>query len=199
MATEITLELPDGPRKLRAALADPAPALRAIGEIVVSEANLAFQAQQFGDFRWPPRYPDQPEPFANIAGIVRDLNAGSRVKQRRFDRRPAGIDTRTLARSPAAEVVSRDTVRIGSNVPYADMIQSGGTGTQEVTETAKEGLKKFLSTDLGRLFKPRLRFLFGKSTLETRVHARPFLGLTDQMQSDAIRTVEQFIAQEATN
>ena len=47
--------------------------LKQIGLILTSSAQEAFEEERLGDIEWPARYPNQTEPYANIAGIVSDL------------------------------------------------------------------------------------------------------------------------------
>src|SRR5574343_573527 len=71
---------------------NPLGILKAIGALVKSYAQQCFERQAFGRTQWPERYPNQSEPYINVAGAVQDLSQGPSIKQRRFQRRPAGID-----------------------------------------------------------------------------------------------------------
>mgnify|MGYP006908281628 CR=1 FL=1 len=66
---------------------NPRPVLRAIGAMVDSDSQSSFRNQKLGPVAWPPRA------VPNIAGIVGDLNVGRRPPSRRFQARPALIDT----------------------------------------------------------------------------------------------------------
>ena len=70
-------------------LDNPKAALEQIGVLMVAESQRAFKEQQFGAKKWDQRAP------VNVFGIIADFHIGGRAKppERRFDRRPALIDT----------------------------------------------------------------------------------------------------------
>ena len=78
------------------------PVLKTIGKEMEIESHRAFlnTEQKFGSFDWPPRYGGIPFPAKiNYAGALQDLTDGPRVKDRRFDDRPALRDSGLLGRS----------------------------------------------------------------------------------------------------
>ena len=112
----------------RARLENPEPALRAVGALMVAASQLAFRQQRLGDIKWPERYPNQQEPFINIAGMLADLGQGSAIKERRFQRRPALIDRGQLRDSITFAATSK-SVRVGSSKDYAAAISDSASGS----------------------------------------------------------------------
>ncbi len=185
-----------GDLKLR--MGDSEPAMKAIGAILVSSAQKAFREQRLGSIQWPGRYPNQEDPFVNVAGLVSDLAKGSAVAQRRTDRRPALMDTGNLAASfgQGGSVQSgKLSVVVGTTVDYAADHQWGLTSSQPVTPTVRDGLTRFIRTERGKRVKDKLGFLFAVDELETDIVERPFLGVTDEAEGDIVSTVELFIAE----
>jgi phage gpG-like protein len=191
-------------RSLGKTLDDPRRILTGIRSILKSQSQEAFKAQRFGDIIWPARYPKQKAPKLNVAGAVQDLATGPRIKARRFEDRPALLDTGILRRSIAAEIAG-DTVNVGTKVPYAKIHQSGGVSQQPITPTIKANLATVLKYgDAGRtkagkprkidvktqMLRKRLGFLFGVPELVTKIHARPFLGLTDAARAKCEMVIE---------
>lgn len=192
--------------KLTTALKNPERILRQIGMVLVGEAQKAFREQRLGAEAWPPRYPGQRGAPVNIAGLIADFRAGkSRPPARRFQDRPAGIDTGQTLRSLAPSqslVTSGLTVQVQSNTIGAKMTQSGGTSVQLVTKQVKERLAEWMKRsrrrakrEKGRAQPPRaedaaamsLGWLFSKKSLRTKVTARPFLGVTPEAEAKIIR------------
>lgn len=197
MAAKVEISMKDGAVTLRAAVQNVTDALDTIGVAVSSSAQAAFTDQALGDIKWAVRYPKMPDPFINVAGAVSDLLRSARVKGRRFERRPAGVDSNTLSRSISHEVVSDDTVEIGSDVEYAPTFQLGGVSNLPVSEGVKENLRDFLRTGKGKPYRQRLGFLFQLDQLETELVPRPFLGITEQTRRDIIELIEDQIEMEA--
>ena len=180
--------------RLGRTLENPKQILLGIRGILKSQTQACWKNQAFGEIAWPARYPKQKPPKVNIAGAVRDLATGPRIKARRFEDRPALVDEGILKRSISAEVGTSnagDYVEIGTNIPYAKIHQHGGESKQAITPQIKANLKEYLRFGLTKggkkrkvpekiaAIRPKLGFLFGISELNTKVHARPFLGATD--------------------
>ena len=202
MTTEISIDRSDRSAIVRliGAIRSKGKALRRIGALGTSEAQAAFAGQSFGEFRWAERYPNQSEPFVNVAGAIADFSSGLKEpKQRRFDRRPAVRDTGNLMGSIAHEVVSDEAVRWGSVVPYAAIHQFGLVSTQPVDEPTKNRIAAWLLTDSGREYRPRMLPVLksGVRQWDTDVVQRPFLGVTPGMEEDIRSIVESAIAEEA--
>lgn len=163
-----------------------------IAALLQAASQRAFRDQRFGTDVWPPRYPNQQgPPFANVAGILSDLNRGMNPPKRRFENRPALRDTGEMLnrlRGAAAVTFGDFAITLRSDVPYADKHQTGGQSKQPVTAQAKQGLSRLLKRrpDL----RPRLGFLFTLPMLETEVAKRPFIGVTDETKPKIVRTVE---------
>lgn len=217
---ELTLT-PDEAGGLAGKLRDLRPALEQIGAALTSISSRAFEEQRLGDVLWDRRYPNQGEPVVNIAGVLSDLNRGSSIKARRFEGRPALSDTGRLAGSIDHEISGSDTVRVGTTVEYAGLMQLGGKSKQPVTETAKKKLAKWIASRQRKAKKARkeargpstnpiardvakpdplvkkLRFLLNVDELETSVVARPFLGITDEARQDIPRIIADEVARQA--
>ena len=173
----------DKGRKLRLVedrVRNPGQVLARIGRMVANRAQAAFRLQKRGEDIWPPRG------VPNIAGILSDLEKGSSVKKRRFDDRPAGVDTGRLRQSIAWTIIDSTTVEIGTVVEYASKIQFGGEEVIPITKEMKDGLAKFigedpeLSADLG--------FLLKADEYKVNIPPRPFVVVTVQDEED-IRTI----------
>ncbi len=173
-------------KALGAQIDNPAPVLKAIGEMLASRAQRAFQDQARGPAKWMPRA------VPNRAGIVADLLAGRTPPLRRLDPTPAGIDTGRLQGAMSSQAVSmedRVTVRVGTNLDYARLIRDGGTSVQPVTATVKEALAELLTREpwksygdsLGSLLRPEV------STLTTQIPARPYLTIDDTDRKDIFK------------
>lgn len=158
---------------LREATADPQPALAAIGAMLESRAKVAFGEQRRGKEKWAPRT------VPNIAGIVSDIRQGKTPPARRFEPRPAGIDTGRLLADISSAVTAKDTVEIGSRLPYAGLMQYGGTSKQPWGAANKDVLRRLLKIEPFKTYEDRLAWLLGDeiTEVETNVRARPFLGI----------------------
>jgi len=142
---------------LKGRIQDPDALLRALGAIMLAQAQAAFKAQRLGSIPWKRRYPNQKPPLINIAGALADFRMGSaEPKSRRFVGRPAGVNTSALRLSLAKEnseamkVRGGRTVEVGSNLPYASVINSGGYSSQPVTDDAKKRMAKWMAKLRGK-------------------------------------------------
>lgn len=189
---------PEGAAALRRALEqEPDRLLSRIGVVMAAYSQEAFDRQRFGATLWPERYPNQQGEKVNVAGIVEDLETSGRPKQRRFDARPAGIDTGDLKRRVTFSVAG-GTLEVGSAVPYAERFHEGGTSIQPISQTVRQRLSRWLTresrTDPQRavMLRRRLGHLFHVGSLSTTSPPRPFVGLTDEM----IPEIEDVILEE---
>lgn len=111
-------------RALAELLERPRGILEAIGGFIVKESGKAFREQRLGNFPWKPRV------NPNWPALLRDAEKGAaKPPQRRFQERPALMDTGLLARSIAHRVVSNTDVEVGvAGVAkaYGDKHQVGG-------------------------------------------------------------------------
>lgn len=183
--------------QVEALLRDPSPVLFALGEAAVSFSVRAFDDQAFAGDPWPERYPNQDSgEMVNVAGVLADLNAGlTSIPPRRFEDRPALVDTGALRDSINWRRVDQDAVEVGSTLPYADTHNRGGESRQPVTPGARKLLARFLRRNKRSRpwLRERLGFLFGIKELVTRVNARPFVGVTDEL----LETLEDIVEQQA--
>lgn len=194
----IILRSGDDLKRLRRRLKDPRPLLKAIGALMESQAQAAFRNQKLGTFRWPERYPNQEDPFVNVAGVVQDFTAAPSRQQplsRRFQRRPALMDTGALAGSISSRIRTGNVVETGSTLPYAADHQWGLTSSQAVPEAARKGIRRWLDSDRGKPYKLKLWHLTTSEELTTQVNQRPFLGITSRLEQDIAATVELFVAE----
>lgn len=157
---------------LARAVTNPRPFLRTVGALQASRCREAFRRQGRGR-RWPARG------VPNVAGIVADLERGSRPPARRFTPRPAGIDTAALRNSITYSVVGRDGVDLVAPVSYAERVQRGGSARVTLSASIRPRLAKFLRSGRGRRWRARLGWLFTAQRRDggftVSVPARPFL------------------------
>jgi phage gpG-like protein len=179
-------------QRIEANLDRPNAALKQIGALMVSESQQAFKAQKFGKDSWEARAP------INVYGIIADFAEGKKKPpDRRFERRPALRDTGRLAASIAFQVISDDTVEVGTNLEYASVHQAGGRiESKKITPAVRKALWAWLKKQ-GRELKSELGFLLNKKfenkTLVGEVQARPFIGVTQQTIEDVKEAVGVYI------
>lgn len=161
--------------------------MKGIGSIVLATAQRAFREQRLGELEWKHRYPRMSEPFINIAGVVGDFLEGKKSPPaRRFDRRPAAMDTGLLFRSltPGKALAVKGNVLTvsvpGSVVPYALAVQEGGLkwpSTQKITQTVKDSLDKWMKREKGKLEKAvKEGGLFQKEKKSRKKKAKGIIG-----------------------
>ena len=166
-------------------LQNPTKVLKQVGALIVSHTQRNFRDQSFDGEPWEPRAP------VNVYGILADFAAGkSRPPARRFQRSPVLEDTGRLAQSVTYEVTSTKTIRVGTNVPYAAVHQTGGAVESEtITRELRERFWAWLKNEQPAI-KRQLGWVLNKKFLDTKlqgeVPARPFLGVTKEL-SDAAR------------
>jgi phage gpG-like protein len=166
------------------------PLLKQIGALMAGKAKKAFSAQRRGTKRWLPRGGRTKRQVKNLFGLLLDLSRGKTPAGRRFDARPAGIDTGTLRRSIAFQVDSERSVKIGSSSRYANKFQQGGTSAITIDEAVKQSLSRFLRRrpDL----REELGWLFQEDSYEIKTPARPFLVMESADVVEISRLVEAF-------
>lgn len=156
--------------------------LKQIGVVMMTRTQKAFATESLFS-KWPARYPKQKAPKFNVAGAIQDLLEGSRVKERRWDDRPALKDRGILARSfnsmsKALSYPNAYTVAIGTTLPYAAVHQWGGESEPKVlTRDFKVKLAAFLITKRGRTVRDKMVHLFDLEVYTQEILARPFLGI----------------------
>jgi len=159
-------------KRLDNLLKDRRKVLAALGTVIARDARNAFKMQGIGPFKWKARS------VPSVAGIVDDMTRSSTPRSRRFEPRPALLNTGRLQKSIAHRVIGKEAVIIGTNVGYGKTHQQGGISSIKVTDKAKKNLKKFLNTGRGKKLRDKLGFLFGKSILRVKVPKRTFLLVT---------------------
>jgi len=169
-------------------LNNPQAALKQIGALVVSESQRAFKLQKHGANQWRER--NSPNRF----GILSDFAAGKRKPpNRRFETRPALMDTGRLSKSIAFKLIGSKLVEIGTNLPYADVHHTGGeVESVPITKQMQQLMFDWLmkqSDEMFEIFGPLLeRKMIGK-TIKAEVPARPFIGITKQTIADVKEVV----------
>jgi hypothetical protein len=183
---------------------NPEPILKQIGIVLLAQAQKAFRDQRLGDIIWPARYGGRP-PHANIAGIIADFRAGkAKPPARRFQDRPAGIDTgQTLRSLTAARAITtmQNTVQVQTNTIGGRSMQEGSESVQLITKQVKKMLAEWMRHSRRRVKREKgrsqpiraedysalnLGWLFSKKSLKTKIAARPFLGITPETERKII-------------
>ena len=176
------------------------PVMETIGAVLIAAAQKAFEDKQFGTFKWPPQYEHGKDPWVHIAGVASDLSKGIGVKSSRYAPSEATLkDSGDLWRSIDFRAVTRDSVAVGSSVPYAKYHQWGsslvGPAVQVVTGSMRQGLAKaWREADGGKKAAlGKMWHWFKKDSINTHIRQRPFLGITDQIEDDIRETVEMYV------
>ncbi len=152
-------------------------ALTQVGVIMVAESQRAFRDQSFGGKKWPARA------AINVFGIIADFAAGKKKPpSRRFEKRPALMDTGALARSIAFRLSGTNAVIVGTQLKYAGAHQYGGkVESEKLTPAVRKALWSWLKRQT-RDLRQKLGWLLNKKfkgkSLKGTVPARPFLGVT---------------------
>jgi phage gpG-like protein len=157
------------------AMSQPDAARKAIGLYLVGRAQDAFRKQAKGGAAWAPRA------VPNRAGVLRDLQAGRTPSSRRFDARPAAIDTGRLRSSIAYRLKGESSVVVGSNVEYASDVQRGSATTIDIDANLRKSLNSWLKglgkTSKGKAARAAFGPLFTAGKLTVTVPPRPFIGI----------------------
>lgn len=125
-------------RGIAALLAKPETLLKQFGTLIALRAQKAFKDQRRGSFAWKERA------TPNVPGILSDIKRGANPPKRRFESRPAVVDTGHLAGSIAFRVTGAKTVEVGTVVPYASIQQFGGEVDIPIDMDLKRKIKAFL-------------------------------------------------------
>ena len=163
------------------------PLARAVGLLLVGKSQAAFRQQGRPAGSWAARG------VPNRIGVLMGLKAGRVPPERRFEPRPAAIDTGALRQS-ISSTVSGSTVRVGTNLAYAGDVQRGSTKTITVDSGTRKALADWLRTLTGARKQEARRafgFLFRTGSLTVTVPPRPFLVLTDEDRKQIQRPREE--------
>jgi phage gpG-like protein len=113
----------------------------------------------------------------NVPGIVGDLNRNMNPPKRRFQPRPALVDTGKLRQSISFQVGSKDVV-VGTNLEYAAQQQLGGVSKVRLLKSSRKALSELLRK------RPELRkslgWLFSKPEFEVKIRPRRFVGYDNE-------------------
>ena len=171
-------------------LNNPIKILLLIGEVMRSRIANAFANQARGNFKWRERG------VPNIMGIIDDLGRGSTIKGRRFEQGKSLMDTGNLLRSfgrgnPNMEIPNKNTIEVGTPVPYAGTLNVGGTSEKDVTKTVKKNLSIYLKTKKGKTMRSKIGWLFSRDTVKVNIVARPFAIVTEQDMQDIVKIIKK--------
>jgi phage gpG-like protein len=172
-------------------LQNPKEALTKMGALMLAASQKAFKEQKYGKFAWRPRS------VPNVFGIIADLTTGPKPQSRRFENKTTLMDKGRLKSSlnPSGNGASgifrvgKDFVEIGSNIPYAGVHNFGGpVESLPITDSVQLKLEKWLGTKTGDKWWDKLKWLLSMKylgkRLKMKVPARPFVGLTPQLEAD---------------
>lgn len=166
---DLKKKMTDGSKEKRAML-------QAAGTILVSRTQRAFNQQKRGRFEWSARQ------IPNVAGLLRDFEQGAKApKPRRFEARPALVDSGFLKGSISFRVVNNKAVEYGSTAPYASNQNRGLESSITITDKAKAGIRQWLNSRQGAEWVRDLSFLTRPDAQELRITpaARPFIMITE--------------------
>lgn len=167
-------------------LKTPEKTLQRIGAMMTNKSQKAFKDQGRPEGTWAERG------VPNIAGILSDLERGSGIPDRRFESRPALIDTRRLENSISWQIISRTAVEIGTNLEYAPKLHEGGKQVIPVTETMKEGLADLMQSHPEH--KSTWQGLMEVDQVEFDIPARPIV----EILPEDVEDIREIIAMEVT-
>ena len=173
------------------ALGDLRDVLDGIGALLSARAVGAFRQQRLGRQQWAARM------NPNVPGIVLDLNAGRFPLSRRFDSRPAVVDTGTLRNSITWQVGDGGrSVTVGTAVPYAAIHNEGGQSEVTLEPRGRATLFRWLrSLERSRRRELNLGWLFNRSTFTVNVRKRPFLQIEREERRIIVEEVEAALGQ----
>lgn len=129
---------------IRQRVLNPDGLLAGIGVYMMGVTRQAFRQQgRPGGPQWVDRE------VPNAAGILSDLRAGRNPPARRWQGRPANIDTQSLARSISWTWKGKDSIEVGSWKPYASHAQSGGIQAFPIDDSLRQALRRYIRNQRG--------------------------------------------------
>jgi phage gpG-like protein len=166
---------------LLGALEDLTDPLNQAGALIVARSQDAFREQKSPDgAKWQPRM------TPNVPGIVASLNQGRKPLSRHLKPGPSLLNTGRLRRSINWKA-GPDFLEVGSNLSYADTMQSGGKTSHTLQPTGRRTLAEWMRTATGRRHRDDLGWLFSQPSFDVEVAARPFVQIT----ADDERIIEE--------
>lgn len=201
-----------------APLANGKPLMKQIGILGVAASQKAFRLQALGNLKWEARYPNQKRPKFNIAGALMDWKSGrANPKPNRFQDRPALFDTGSLKNKLSYIVYGPLAVKWGSPQQYASLHQEGGEVEIGYDDATAKRISEWLykkAPQKGKMFTGVLRTNKVKTGLSgttsrndyakhvrpliknrvwsQNIIARPFVGVTLELELDINRTIKAF-------
>ncbi len=186
---DVSIDEGDRIRLIKEALADPRPPLIRIGAMLTTRSQDAF-TDQGREEEWPERI------TPNIPGILSDLERGATPPARRFQPRPAAIDTGRLRNSITWHLIENAAVEVGTNLPYASLIQFGGVVMIPITGPMKSRLSDLIADDPEHY--ETLEHLLHKDEWKQRVASRVFVTVTPTDEEDIIEVVRDWYTKPRT-
>jgi len=185
VAVEIELDPVGRIQALSDALEDLTEPMTEAGALLLARTQSGFRTQG-RTVPWARRM------TPNVPAVVESLNRGATPKQRHLRPGPALINTGRLRNSITFRA-TKDSVSIGTSVPYAATMQFGGTTRHSLTPTGREALTGFLRSAAGVEYREMLGWLFSQPDFEVEVEPREFIEITDQDRADVARIVETWV------
>ena len=168
---------------------NPDFALHAAGTLLAARARRSFDEQGHrGAKQWPARS------VPNVLGILSDLEAGKIPDPKRYEPRPALVDSGALKASIRYQVRGNG-VTLTANRPYASTHEKGGIVVKPITREALKGLAALLRQS------PELRLSLGwlftwarrGRPISKLIPARPFLEPSTRDMAEAAGAVRRAI------
>lgn len=181
---------------------DVKPLLQQVGALLTARIQDSFQQQRRGEISWIARR------VPNIAGILMDFKQGRNPPPKRFEPRPALVDTGRLRNTITWLVVGEQSVEVGSPEEYANIHHTGGRVTIAVTRDIRKRLAKFVKRSptrpfggvggkrgfaLTRASRQALGWLFRRDSVTINIPARPFARVTEQDATDISTLIKNLI------
>lgn len=146
-----------------------------VGALMVGRVGQAFDqqgSQTRGGEAWPARG------VPNLAGALSDLAQGATIKARRFDTRPALVDTGEL-RASVSWRATGDGIEFGSQLDRASAMQRGEPSEIPVTPTIKQNLADWLRANRKHPHAGKMAALLARDVFTARPRARAFVEFLD--------------------
>lgn len=176
---------------IRLRLMRPNDLLVGAGLYMKGVTQAAFRAQGRPGV---PTWKDRDVP--NVVGIIEDIKAGRTPPERRWESRPANIDTGALRQSVTFEVVGTTTVQVGSWLPYASKVQAGGESSISIPDSLAGEIRRYIRSRRGgrrKALQLRLKKALRIGAFNFTKPPRPFLMVTKDDRARLIAMARRFI------